>query len=96
MAFSDKYLATGSSDNTVNLIDIQSKTIYHKFDNIHESNNNNNKYIMKLIPLFLLILYLPLLLYHQYIDYVNTVAFSPNGKYLATGSSDNTVNLIEV
>ncbi len=50
MAFSDKYLATGSWDNTVNLIDIQSKTIYHKFDNIHKSNNNNNKYIMKLIP----------------------------------------------
>ncbi len=50
MAFSDKYLATGSWDYTVNLIEIQSKTIYHKFDNIHSGNNNNNKYIAKLIP----------------------------------------------
>ena len=30
-----KYLATGSSDKSVNLISIQSKKIYHKFNNIH-------------------------------------------------------------
>ncbi len=42
MAFSDKYLATVSWDHTVNLIDIQSKAIYYKFNNIHKSNNNNN------------------------------------------------------
>ena len=41
MAFSadGKYMATGSDDKTVNLIDIQSKKIYHKFDDIHSSNN---------------------------------------------------------
>ncbi len=40
MAFScdGKYLATGSGDKTVNLIDLQSKEIYHKFDNTHSSN----------------------------------------------------------
>ena len=43
MAFSGdgKYLATGSRDKTVNLIDLQSKTIYHRFDNIHSGNNYN-------------------------------------------------------
>ncbi len=43
MAFSPngKYLATGSSDRTVNLLEIESKTIYHKFDKIHDSKNNN-------------------------------------------------------
>ncbi len=35
-----KYLATGSDDKTVNLLDIESKTIYHKFDNIHSGNNH--------------------------------------------------------
>lgn len=30
-----KYLATGSSDNSVNLLNISSKTIYHQFCNIH-------------------------------------------------------------
>ena len=35
-----QYLVTGSWDKTVNLIDIQSKTISHKFDQIHSSNNN--------------------------------------------------------
>ncbi len=34
-----KYLATGSRDNMVNLINIQSKMIYHKFDNLHTGNN---------------------------------------------------------
>ncbi len=38
VGFSDKYLATGSWDKTVNLIDIQSKTIYHKFEKIHNGN----------------------------------------------------------
>ncbi len=43
MAFSlnGKYLATGSYDETVNLLEIESKTIYHKFDKIHSGNNNN-------------------------------------------------------
>ena len=36
-----KYLATGSWDKTVNLLEIESKTIYHKFDKIHYSNNIN-------------------------------------------------------
>ena len=36
-----KYLATGSSDNTVNLIEVESK-IVHKFDKIHSGNNNKN------------------------------------------------------
>lgn len=31
----NQYLASGSLDQTVNLIDIQSKTLYFKFDNIH-------------------------------------------------------------
>ena len=35
-----KYLATGSSDYIVNLIKIESKTIYLKFISIHECNNN--------------------------------------------------------
>ncbi len=94
-------MATGSWDKTINLIDIQSKTIFYKFDSIPKGNNNNNKSIIKLIPLFLLILYFPLPLCHQYIDFVNTVALSPNGMYLATGSGeysndikDYTVNLI--
>ena len=41
MAFSGdgKFLATGSNDKAVNLIDLQSKKIYHKFDNIHTGNN---------------------------------------------------------
>ncbi len=30
-----KYLATGSEDTIVSLIDIQTIKIYHKFDNIH-------------------------------------------------------------
>jgi WD40 repeat protein len=34
-----KYLATGSWDKTVNLIDLHSKTIYHRFDNIHSRNH---------------------------------------------------------
>ncbi len=38
-----KFLATGSYDKTVNLIDLQSKTIYHTFDNIHSRNNYNIK-----------------------------------------------------
>lgn len=33
-----KYLATGSDDSTVNLIDIKSKEIEHKFDKIHSCN----------------------------------------------------------
>ncbi len=44
-----KYLATGSryynsdiKDYTVNLIEVESKRIVHKFDNIHSSNNNKN------------------------------------------------------
>ncbi len=43
MAFSPngKYLATGSWDKTLNLLDIESKTIYHKFNKIHSVNNNN-------------------------------------------------------
>lgn len=47
MAFSPngKYLATGSADKTVNLIDIQSKTIYHKFNNLHEGNNTKYKHV---------------------------------------------------
>ncbi len=42
------YLATGSGDYsdirdyTVNLIEVESKRIVHKFDNIHSSNNNKN------------------------------------------------------
>ena len=59
MAFSPngKYLATGSLDNTVNLIEIESKTIYHKFDKIHDSNNNNNNniYVHMLIMLYTII-----------------------------------------
>ena len=50
MAFSGdgKYLATGSEDNTVNWLDLQSKKIYHKFDNIHSSNNYNiNSWLSK-------------------------------------------------
>lgn len=37
MAFSvdSNYLATGSGDHTVKLIDLQSKTICHHFKNIH-------------------------------------------------------------
>ena len=70
VAFSDKYLATGSWDKTVNLIDIQSKIIYYKFDN----------YILKFIAFIFINFILNSLLYHQYIDNVNTVAFSPNGK----------------
>ena len=31
-----------------------------------------------------------------YIDWVKTVKFSPNSEYLATGSSDKTINLIDV
>jgi WD40 repeat protein len=34
-----KYLATGSKDKTICLIDLMSKKIYHKFDSIHKSNN---------------------------------------------------------
>ena len=43
MAFSGdgKYLATGSYDKTVNLIDLKTKKIYHKFNNIHYCNNYN-------------------------------------------------------
>ncbi len=43
MAFSPngKYVATGSFSKTMNLLEIESKTIYHKFDNIHDSNKNN-------------------------------------------------------
>ncbi len=42
LAFSSngKYLATGSWDNNINIIDLKSKTIYHKFDNIHSSNHH--------------------------------------------------------
>ncbi len=42
MAFSPngKYLVTGSADKTVNLIEIESKKIFHKFDEIHSGNNN--------------------------------------------------------
>lgn len=36
-----KYLATGSEDNTVNLLEIESKTICHNFDEIHSCNNND-------------------------------------------------------
>ena len=36
-----KYLATGSVDNTVNLIDLKAKKIYHKFNNILSGNNYN-------------------------------------------------------
>ena len=43
-----KYLVTGSGgpsfddkkDYTVNLIEVESRTILHKFDNIHSGNNN--------------------------------------------------------
>ncbi len=40
VAFSpdSQYLATASRDEKVNLIDIKSKTIYHKFANIHTGN----------------------------------------------------------
>ena len=40
LAFSGdgRYLASGSY-KTIHLIDLQSKTIYHRFYNIHESNN---------------------------------------------------------
>ena len=42
VAFSSdgKYLATGSEDYTVNFIEVESKTIMHKFENIHSGNNN--------------------------------------------------------
>lgn len=41
MAFSGdgKCLATGSRDNAVILIELKSKTIYHRFDNIHSGTN---------------------------------------------------------
>jgi WD40 repeat protein len=41
------------------------------------------------------IIFLILSYYILFIDWVKDVVFSPNGEYLATGSSDGTVNLIE-
>ncbi len=40
MAFTydGKYLATGSADYTINLINLESSKIYYKFEKIHSSN----------------------------------------------------------
>ena len=36
------------------------------------------------------------ILLYTYIEYVTSVAFSPNGIYLATASGDITVNLLDI
>ncbi len=35
-----EYLATGSSDTTINLIDVNTRQLIHKFEGIHTGNNN--------------------------------------------------------
>lgn len=46
MAFSgdNKYLATGSDDKILNLINLQSKTLCHKFRYFHECNKRYLKH----------------------------------------------------
>ncbi len=75
-----KYIATGSWDKTVAILDVDSRNVLRKFNNIHTGK------ITALIVLFYSILF---------IDGVISVVFSPKGEYLATGSTDGTVNLIE-
>jgi WD40 repeat protein len=46
--------------------------------------------------MLLYILFLSLLIHFLFLGYVNSVAFSPNGMYIATGSSDKTVAILDV
>ncbi len=61
----------------MNLIDIKSKTLYHKFVKIHTGNNDKdiNNFLFWLLKL-----------YYLYLGMINSLAFSSDGKYLATGS----------
>lgn len=68
------YLATGSVDLIINLVEISSKKIYHKFDKIHKG-----IYIYLCIYIHVLKIF---------IDTVRSLAFSGDSKYLATGSYD--------
>ncbi len=52
-----KYLATGSDDKTVNLLDIEARRIWQKFDKIHDGNIYNKKNICICIYVIMLMLY---------------------------------------
>ncbi len=56
------------------------------------------KIINHISSLFLLftLLFHSLLIHFIFLDWVKTVAFSPNGMYIATGSWDNTVVILDV
>jgi hypothetical protein len=52
--------------------------------------------LLNILPIFISFILSFLILIYQYIVEVFSVAFSPNVKYLATGSGDGKVNLIDI
>src|SRR5437868_1687125 len=73
-----RFIVSGSDDNSIKILDIETKQEVHSFDNMHEGNS---------------LMYFTLLMVQ---DWVNSVAISPNGRFIVSGSEDNSIKILDM
>ncbi len=91
-----KYLANGSWDKTANLIDIQSKKIYHKFDNLHTGNYLLYIYVSIIVKKISFIQKIILIYIYIYVIYIHKFIQTTGEWYFLTWMSMTQIFLKEL
>jgi len=77
---SGKLIISASRDGSIKLLDLETQRLHHHFRHAHKSNHLGEEYRNIL----------------NAVDWINTITITPNGRYIVSGSKDNSIKVFDI